>query len=90
VLHALKIADVRQSDELFIENCKEVQEQFFFIIPQYNVHSVNKEEKKTTEYIIKLKVNKEQYYKYLQTKNVYDIYDMLWDLSVQQAKKIKK
>ena len=90
VLHALKLADVRQSDELFIENCKEIQSIFFFVIPHYQVNSPKVEKPQPDVYTLKIQMNKKDYIRYLQTKNVYDIYDILWDLAVKQAKSNKK
>jgi hypothetical protein len=87
VKFTLEKAEYIQNYDSFIENTKLLQEQYFFIIPAYSTRMYSKSKSKDKkEYTIHVKLNKDEYIEYLKKKDVADIYSMLWNLTITQAK----
>ena len=91
IRNALLDADIRQSQDGFLENVKLLHEQYFFIIPPYKSKTFGKKpDDEEDEYILSLRLSRKQYYEYLRRKNIDEIYDMLWQLTLKEAKAYNK
>lgn len=81
VRSALMQAHYLQYDERFIENTQELMELHPFVIPPY----INQNECTNPNYDLLLNLDKESFIRYMQTKDMNVVYDMLWEQMVQTA-----
>lgn len=89
VRNALIEATKVQHNGKFQMEVQLLYDQYYFIIPEY-VNTFKSRAKNRTatkdEYIIKKKVTKKEYFKFLESKDPHIVYQMLWDLTVKTLK----
>jgi chromosomal replication initiation ATPase DnaA len=80
VRNALIQAHYIQHEGKFLENTELLRELYFFVIPPYHKEENHKEE----EHGVMVTLNKKQYMTWLQTKDINEVYEMIYNLTVDK------
>lgn len=88
VLSALKKADYVQHYDEFIEHTELLQQQTpNFIIPKYTANPRRKKKSKSEtieSFNISFTVNKKEYIEHIKNKDLSEVYEMLWQLTIDK------
>lgn len=84
IRHALKEAHFVQHHVQFQENTKLLQDQLYFLIPPYK--NGNQGAPKKPKYEVTVELNKERYINFLKGKDVEEIYEVVYQLTLEKMK----
>lgn len=63
-----------------------IQEQFYFIIPEYKGAGAGAKKKDIARYEVSVELSKEKYINYLKSKDINVIYDIVWQLTLEKIR----
>lgn len=86
IRHALIEAHQVQHLDSFQKENTLLQEQFYFIIPEYKGSGAGAKKKEHQRYTVEFELSKEKYINYLKSKDISIVYDLVWQLTLEKVK----